>query len=267
MDVEALALGQQRGDAGALVVAGRVGQQQDRRQRFVGRIGGAQVGHGVGLVGVDDAAAVQRLRLEQVEGVVEPGRDGQPRCVRQRGSVRAEQRRRGRCGHHHPAALVRLVQAPGGEPGGEEPPGGGLGAGAGQAEPRGRPDRRERVRQGRHRRPRCAGCLAVSGRVRAGARRPRLRSGRVASGSVGRWVAGGQVEVGCRLGISDVVVVGQPVLLVGGVVRVGQPPDLHGVSSRMQAVGVVCAAAQPAADLPDHRRHHRHVRVAEPQVR
>lgn len=103
MDVQAPALREQRGDAGALMAIGGVGEQQEWWEGFFVGVGGAQVGDGVDLVLVEQPGAVQRLCFKDRQGVVEVGGDGQPGGAG-RGDRGAEQRRRGRRRHHYVCA-------------------------------------------------------------------------------------------------------------------------------------------------------------------
>ncbi|RQX29856.1 hypothetical protein DLJ57_21525 [Micromonospora chalcea] len=106
VDVQACALGKQRGDAGVLPGCGGVGQQQHRRQRLPRGIERPQVGHRVSAAGVDETAAVQDLRFDEVEGLLDGGGDRQTRGVGQGRGVRVEEGRRGCRWHHHLGAFV-----------------------------------------------------------------------------------------------------------------------------------------------------------------
>src|SRR6266542_4842634 len=91
VDVQPLALGEHSGDAGAFVYGSGVGDEQQRRQRLLGRVGLAQRGDVVDLVVEHQPGAVQGLLLQQVEGFGQAGGDGQPGGDGDGDGVRAEQ--------------------------------------------------------------------------------------------------------------------------------------------------------------------------------
>ncbi|MEU8161884.1 hypothetical protein [Micromonospora parva] len=118
---------------------------------------------------------MQDLRFDEIEGLLDGGGDRQARSVGQGRGIRAEEGRRGCRWHHHLGAFVWGVEAAGGERGGQETAGSGVGARADEPEACGRPGLGQRVRQGRHRRARHRDLVAVGvvfavegGRVRAG---------------------------------------------------------------------------------------------------
>ncbi|MBQ1010659.1 hypothetical protein KBX53_06810 [Micromonospora sp. M51] len=159
---------------------------------------------------------MQDLRFDEIEGLLDGGGDRQARSVGQGRGIRAEEGRRGCRWHHHLGAFVWGIEAAGGERGGQETAGSGVGARADEPEACGRPGLGQRVRQGRHRRARHRDLVAV-GVVFA------VEGGRVRAGIPvdGVW---GRVEA---------------VPLAGG----------------SGCGGAWCSPAQPAADLRDHGRH------------